>query len=202
MRCSVVVVAALTFFLGSAAAQRFDYYLFTLSWSPEFCHENPSNHTPECKTGANGGFVVHGLWPDSNNGKNPQNCAGDPFDPTAVPQGLDAFMPSQLFKHEWQTHGVCSGMNEHDYFARIASLYHGLTIPITNNGADQQISPAALRQKFASANPASKPASFAIQDNGKYLVAVKMCLGRSFEPISCPQPGDINTKQITIRGVK
>ena len=196
---ALLLTLALTVLAGSAAAQKFDYYLFTLSWSPEFCHENPSNHTPECAPGAKGGFVVHGLWPSTNTGTGPQNCPGDPFTASAVPAGLDAIMPSQIFRHEWVTHGVCSPMNEHDYLARIASLYHGLVIPVTNSGADQQISPAALRQKFASANPGSKTGSFAIQDNGKYLVAVKKCLGRSFEPISCPKPGDTSASPITLR---
>ena len=52
----------------------FDYYLLTLSWSPEFCHSHADK--PECQSGHHG-FVVHGLWPQYSNGY-PEHCSNAP----------------------------------------------------------------------------------------------------------------------------
>jgi ribonuclease T2 len=64
---------------GSNQAQQgkpgvFDYYLLTLSWSPEFCHSHADK--PECQSGHHG-FVVHGLWPQYADGY-PENCSNAP----------------------------------------------------------------------------------------------------------------------------
>jgi hypothetical protein len=60
MRCLLILTLLFVFWPAAAGAQNFDYYVFTLSWSPEFCHENPSNHSDECSANAEGKFVVHG----------------------------------------------------------------------------------------------------------------------------------------------
>src|SRR5215472_15890024 len=184
---------------AAAGAQSFDYYVFTLSWSPEFCHENPSNHSDECSADAKGKFVVHGLWQNNNDGSVPQNCPATPHNPSAVPKSLNAVMPSNLYRHEWEKHGVCSGMSESDYFQKISTLYHQFVIPVDDTGQDQRIAPSALRKQFAKSNPGWMPSSFSIQDNRNSLVAVRVCMSRSFEPLSCPRHGDTRNTPITIR---
>src|SRR4051812_19830847 len=50
------------------AAASFDYYVLSLSWAPGFC-ANPSNasaNPKECAPGTHLGFIVHGLWPETN----------------------------------------------------------------------------------------------------------------------------------------
>ena len=45
-------------------------YIFALSWSPGFCDmEGDRERRPECRRGANLGFVIHGLWANDNNGQ-------------------------------------------------------------------------------------------------------------------------------------
>ena len=201
MRRLLPIAAALLMCSGPPArAQSFDYYTFTLSWSPEYCHENPSNHSSECNANAKWGFVVHGLWPDKNDRSDPQGCPATPFDPgAAVPSGLDAIMPREILKHEWEKHGVCSGMSEHAYFEKIISLYGQISIPIHDTGKDQQIAPSALRNQLSKANAGFPPSSFSIQDLKNSLVAVRACLDKSFAPISCPQHGDTRNTPITVR---
>ena len=71
--CRIAVICWLVFLGSSAGAQKrgepgqFDFYLLNLSWSPEFCaiHET----SPQCA--AHPGFVVHGLWPQNNDGSYP-----------------------------------------------------------------------------------------------------------------------------------
>ncbi len=181
-------------------AATFDYYLFSLSWSPEFCHDHPSaGSTPECKAGASMNFVVHGLWPSNNNNTDPSGCPATPFDPSAVPAAINGIMPADILQHEWEKHGVCSGMTENIYFQKIASLFQSLAIPVKNTGADLHIAPAALRVQFAQANAGTTSATFSIEDNGQYLTEVRSCWSRAFTAIACPQAGDTRNTPITIR---
>ena len=53
---------------AQSSAAAFDYYVLNLSWSPEFCYSHPS--APEC--GEHKAFVLHGLWPQNNDG----TCSG------------------------------------------------------------------------------------------------------------------------------
>jgi len=81
----------------------FDYYLLTLSWAPEFCASNPSGRTSdECNPNKHMGLVVHGLWPQYNNGKWPQDCASTPPVSSAIVNQMLPIMPgSGLIQHEW-----------------------------------------------------------------------------------------------------
>lgn len=199
LRLLLLSIAAVTLCPAAASAQNFDYYTFDLSWSPEYCFENPGNQTAECAANASWNFVVHGLWPDTNSGTGPQGCPQTPFDPQAIPPGLSAIMPSDLYEHEWQKHGVCSGMNERDYFSKIVNLYQKLKIPIQNTGQNQQITPAALRTNFSKANAGWPASSFSIQTKANSLVGVEVCMDKSFAALSCPNQGDTRTTAITIR---
>lgn len=199
MRYSILLLISLALWPTGGRAQNFDYYVFTLSWAPEFCHENPSNHTAECSAQASQGFVVHGLWPDNNDRSDPTQCAATAFDPAAVPASLKSIMPANLYQHEWEKHGVCSGMNESDYFNKIAAVYHRLVIPVSNTGQDQHVAPSALRTQFSKANPGWMPSAFSIQDKSNSLVAVRVCMTKSFGAMSCPAHGDTRNTAILIR---
>ena len=81
----------------------FDYYVFNLSWSPEFCATHPDAH--ECA--ARPGFIIHGLWPQNTDGTYPEDCA-NPMRPT-IPEAYIDLIPSiSLIEHEWVAHGTCS----------------------------------------------------------------------------------------------
>src|SRR5579872_2060362 len=99
-----------------AAAQpgAFDFYVFVFSWSPEFCHGHPS--AAECTNHA--GFLVHGLWPQNNDGSYPLHCQTNQPGPTN-PGAMSDIMPAEIIQHEWAQHGTCSGLSGDDYFALI-----------------------------------------------------------------------------------
>ena len=69
---------------------KFDFYLFTLSWSPQFC-ATTRRETAECQVHG-GNFVVHGLWPEFKNGSWPADCSSEPG-PTN-PQAEADIMPT------------------------------------------------------------------------------------------------------------
>src|ERR1700742_1117182 len=54
---------------------QFDFYVFSLSWSPSFCESGGGrgNSDEQCNRGRPFAFVVHGLWPQYERGF-PENC--------------------------------------------------------------------------------------------------------------------------------
>lgn len=165
-----------------APAAPFDYYLLTLSWSPEYCLTNFSS--PECA--AHPGFVVHGLWPENNNGTYPENCSNAPG-PTNPASFLDVLPTLALIQHEWLTHGTCSGLPANTYFNSIRSAFHSVKIPanLQNDHTPQTLAPAAILAQFASANPTFPRGSFALTCTGNALTAAQVCLTKSLAPQAC-----------------
>ena len=50
----------------------------------------------------------------------------------AIVDGLADIMPGGgLVNHEWQTHGLCSGLNQADYFATLRRAFATVALPAT-----------------------------------------------------------------------
>src|SRR5712675_205344 len=82
MTLTMLKIALLLALSCAAASAQFDYYLLTLSWAPDFCALPGGNKDPrECGKGRHVGFVVHGLWPQNNQSRGPENCG--PASPVA-----------------------------------------------------------------------------------------------------------------------
>ena len=160
----------------------FDFYLLTLSWSPEFCATHPGK--PECA--AHPGFVLHGLWPQNSDGTYPENCsdAPGPSNPGAY---SDILPDAGLLAHEWQTHGTCSGLAPDPYFTLARQAVHEVKIPPTLSGITQPTSmtPTAILSSFAQQNPSFPALSLALSCGNNYLTAVEVCLSKSLAPIAC-----------------
>src|SRR5258708_33324242 len=70
----------------------FDYYILSLSWSPQYCSSPAgSGNAEQCSAGREYGCVVHGLVPQYEKGY-PESC--EPTDP--VRSGIDRSMPRPL----------------------------------------------------------------------------------------------------------
>jgi ribonuclease T2 len=181
---------------------RFDYYLLTLSWAPEFCATHPGNtSSSECDPKRHFGFVVHGLWPENDNGSYPQNCA--PAQPVAqqTVQQMLAIMPARgLIQHEWATHGTCSGLAAQDYFGDIQKAFHQLQIPEDYRSPSHaiQASPSEIEKKFADANHAPAGA-FRISCSGTEFVAIEECLTKDLQYRQCGSGlRDCRAPQVTV----
>lgn len=162
--------------------QPYDFYLLNLSWSPEFCATHADS--PECAQHL--GFVVHGLWPQRNDGSYPEHC-GDRPGPTSSSawQGL---MPTEgLALHEWQTHGTCTPYDASTYFAMIRKAAGELHIPPQFNTAGTQTmeAPDAILSAFAQANPNFPQGSLALSCGHNYLTAIEACFDKNLNPIAC-----------------
>src|SRR5580704_17244381 len=86
---------------SDSAPGSFDYYLLTLSWAPEFCATHKSNaSSSECDRQRHYGFVVHGLWPENEDGSYPQHCASaQPVAQSTVDQVLPIMPDRGLIQH-------------------------------------------------------------------------------------------------------
>ena len=189
----VVALGAVIPVLAQSPGQpgQFDYYLLTLSWTPEFCHGHASN--AECSE--HRGFMVHGLWPQYKDGTWPANCTTTQAVPTDT-SPVANIMPQDIIPHEWEKHGTCSGLSGNDYFSLIRKVFESIKIP------DQFASPSRsftlhlsdLKKAFEQSNPSLADQDIAVQLNRKYLNAVEICLSKSDNPapIACTGVKDVS----------
>ena len=165
-----------------ATSQNFDYYLLNLSWSPEFCHSHPT--ATECAQHA--GFVLHGLWPQNLNGSYPQNCSTEPG-PRDPGRHSDIYPDPGLLRHEWKTHGTCSGLAPDDFFTLASTAFHSIAIPPELSQLTHQISmpPEQILALFTASNPNLSRENLALSCGNNYLTAVEVCLDKNLHPIAC-----------------
>jgi len=163
-------------------AGKFDFYLLNLSWSPEFCHSHPT--AAECAQHST--FVLHGMWPQNNNGSYPQHCSSAPG-PADPSQYSDIYPDPSLLHHEWTTHGTCSGLSPDAYFSAARKAFHAVVIPPRLANLNKQISmpPDQILGLFTASNPQIPPSALALSCGGNYLTAFEECLDKSFQPIAC-----------------
>jgi ribonuclease T2 len=164
---------------GTAA---FDYYVLNLSWSPEFCYTHPSAR--ECAE--HKAFVLHGLWPQNNDGTYPESCsnAAGPTDPSAY---QDIYPEEGVLAHEWKKHGTCSGLDAEAFLSTARSAYRSVKIPPEFASLMRQgsASPDVILGLFTQYNPAIPRASLALDCGHNYLTAVEVCLDKSLHPTAC-----------------
>jgi ribonuclease T2 len=172
----------------AAKAGAFDYYLLSLSWSPEYCAgPNGGRDTQQCGSERRFGFVVHGLWPQYEHGY-PQACGTAAPVPSSIVNTMLPLMPSpRLIEHEWQTHGTCSGLDVNAYFEKIQKAFATVRIPDDFKSPVSQIevSPADIKTKFGQANPSFPPDAFRVQCGGRYLSEVRACLTKDLAGRAC-----------------
>jgi ribonuclease T2 len=160
-------------------AGQFDYYLLVLSWSPEFCHGKPGSS--ECKD--HRGFILHGLWPQYNNGGYPVGCATTQPPPTDLSK-IQQIMPPEIVAHEWQKHGTCSGLSGDAYFRLAESVFGSVKIPadLVAPARTTTSRPSTLKKDFETVNPALADDDIAIQLHQGYLNAVELCFSKGDRP--------------------
>lgn len=172
-------------------AGQFDYYVLSLSWSPQFCATRGKQARPDdtqCGVGTAFGFVLHGLWPQYSSQGYPESCALPSALDAGLVQRMQRIMPSQrLVQHEWQKHGTCSGLSAESYFTQAESLFNGLRIPsrYQRPSAAVQTTPAELRQELVSENPSLPADGIAIYCRGPMLREVRICYSKDLKPQSC-----------------
>ena len=152
----------------------FDFYVLSLSWSPTYCATAGRPDPAEC--GKPHGFIAHGLWPEYETGY-PSDCPSNM--PRSVSQatidGVADIMPGAgLVNHEWQKHGLCSGLNQADYFAALRSAFAAVKLP--ESLAGRTLAPREIEQAFIAANPRMTQTGIAVTCQHGLLEEVRICL--------------------------
>lgn len=195
---ALLLLTALPRFANAAGESGdFDLYLLSLSWSPEYCATHRSDAT-QCAADKHFGLVVHGLWPqyaspriDPASGKEagwPADCRNT-ADP-APPEEAAAVWPSlSLYRHEWQTHGTCTGLAPDAYVDLAKQLRQRFQMPaaLLPEGRDQVIGADKLRAAIVAANPGLAAEDLALVCHRNRLAEIRLCLGRDgSDYVACP----------------
>jgi ribonuclease T2 len=173
----------------------FDFYVLSLSWSPEFCYSH--RQSPECQ-GRHLGFVVHGLWPQFVDGY-PENCSSAPG--PSNPASMTDIMPDAgLVEHEWATHGTCSGLDADSYFKLVRQAFGTIKIPSSLVAPQKAFSmtPAQVEQEFVKTNPQLGSRNLAVSCGNNYLTGVSVCLTKTLEPADCSSVQSCRANSIRI----
>lgn len=182
----------------SASAQmgqrsgKFDFYVLALSWSPSYCRsEGTDANRQQCGTDKYYSFIVHGLWPQFENGY-PSRCATRLSDrvPNGLARSLTDIMPSfGLIGHQWRKHGTCSGLNQQEYFETTRKAFERVTIPdaFQNSRRDQSIDPDDVEAAFLNANSQLNGSAIAVTCRDQLIREVRICMNKELEFRSCAE---------------
>jgi len=171
---------------------RFDFYVLALSWSPSYCaatQERAPNRAPDQQCGGRPfSFVVHGLWPQYEQGF-PSFCQvpAPRLDRAIVGSMLDLMPSPRLIFHEWDRHGTCSGLSAHAYFETVRKARAVVKIPpdYLAFGKPITVTPDDVAEAFVKANPGLSRASVAVACDSKRLNEVRVCLSKDFAFRDC-----------------
>jgi ribonuclease T2 len=176
----------------TVAPGAFDFYVLALSWSSGFCAVSGNTGARrQCATGADLGFVVHGLWPQNERGF-PSDCEGSVRTPSRLAlEGVrDLFPDDGLARYEWRKHGTCSGRSPTEFFRDVRAAREAIEIPAQFKDVREPVSmvPADILRAFTQANPRLRPGMLAVVCPKGMLQEVRICMSkdlREFRP--CPE---------------
>jgi len=174
---------------SDGTAGDFDYYVLSLSWSPNWCAlEGDDRHSPQCRDGEGFGWVLHGLWPQYENGW-PDYCRTSFAPPSDRQTELMAPLmgTSGLAWHQWRKHGVCSGLSPLDYYTLAARAYAKVTKPDVFRRLQQTVSlPASVvEEAFLRDNPTLSANQITITCQSGMIQEARICLTRDLEFRGC-----------------
>lgn len=171
------------------AAGDFDYYVLSLSWSPTWCAlEGDRRGSPQCDNDRDFGWVLHGLWPQYDNGW-PSYCPTSERNPTRADTAAmaDIMGTSGSAWHQWNKHGRCSGLSSEDYYALAREAYARVVRPdvfrkLTN---PVRLPATVVEDAFLEVNPSLTPDKITITCKAGRIQEARICLTRGLEPREC-----------------
>ena len=170
-------------------AGEFDYYVLSLSWSPGWCaREGDARGSPQCEADAGHGWVLHGLWPQYENGW-PSYCRTSHANPSRTDTAaMAAIMGSSGSAwHQWNKHGRCSGLSSDDYFALSRLAYDRVTRPSVFRKLETAVKlPASVvEEAFLVENEGWGADMLTITCRDAQIQEARLCLTRDLEPRIC-----------------
>jgi ribonuclease T2 len=189
-------------FAGAASAQdrrqnapgEFDFYVLSLSWSPSFCEDASERGDGGRSQAQCGGrpysFVVHGLWPQYEQGF-PEYCQrpAPRLARNIMSSMLDLMPAPGLIFNEWDKHGTCSGLAAKAYFETIRKARAAVRIPdeFLQLSEPKTIAPAEVEDAFIKVNPGLSNSAISVTCGSKRLSEVRICLSKDMQFRSCEE---------------
>lgn len=187
------LMTALFLLASPASAQdqagTFDYYVMSLSWSANWCAlEGDARQSPQCDGTTENGWILHGLWPQYERGY-PANCRTSlrPPSRSQTSEMADIMGTSGLAWHQWNKHGVCSGLESADYYALSREAYGRINRPEVFRKLSKTVTlPASLiEQAFVNDNVGLSPDGVTVTCKSGYIQEARICLTRDLELRAC-----------------
>ncbi|NEY89705.1 ribonuclease T2 family protein [Tabrizicola oligotrophica] len=167
----------------------FDYYLLSLSWSASWCvAEGDARNDPQCDAGRGITWVVHGLWPQNEDGW-PSYCRTAERDPSRSETAAmaDVFGGAGPAFYQWKKHGRCSGLSSRAYYAAARAAFDGITLPPVFDALrrDVKLPASVVEEAFLEANPGMVRDQITITCNDGRIQEARICLTKDLEPRRC-----------------
>ncbi len=172
-------------------AGAFDYYVLSLSWSPNWCAlEGDARGSEQCDARHDHGWILHGLWPQYHRGY-PSYCTTSQRGPsrTMTEAMADIMGTSGLAWHQWKKHGRCSGLSAQAYFALSRAAYDSVLRPEVFRKLDRAVRLPArvVEEAFMKANPDMEADGVTITCKAGHIQEARICLSRDLAPVPCGQ---------------
>jgi ribonuclease T2 len=183
------ILAALPAWAEGEKAGEFDYYVLSLSWSPNWCAtQGDAQGSEQCRDQNDFGWSLHGLWPQYERGF-PSFCQTSRPAPTrAMTAGMaDIMGTSGLAWYQWKKHGTCTGLSATDYYALSRLAYERVVRPPVFRKLERAVKlPASVvEQAFLKANPNWQANMVTITCRDGYIQEARLCLSRDLDPVAC-----------------
>tara|TARA_R110000751_G_scaffold2340_4_gene12398 strand:+ start:162 stop:791 length:630 start_codon:yes stop_codon:yes gene_type:complete len=192
MRAALIwLCMALPVWAENDRAGVFDYYVMSLSWSPNWCaREGDARRSPQCDASQDHGWILHGLWPQYHRGY-PSYCNTSQRPPSRgmTAQMADIMGTSGLAWHQWKKHGTCTGLSAADYYALSREAYASVVRPPVFRQITKRMKlPASVvEEAFLQANPGFERDGVTITCQDGMIQEARICLSRDLKPVPCGQ---------------
>ncbi len=195
MRLFVLVLALLAAPLAPAAraegrAGDFDYYVMALSWSPNWCRATGrAQGSEQCAEGAGFGWVLHGLWPQYEDGGWPEYCDVTFRNPSRSDTAAEAdlFGSGGSAWHQWNKHGRCTGLSADDYYRLSRRALAGVERPgiFRQLARDVRLPASVVEEAFLEANPDMGAEMITVTCRDGAIAEARICLTRDLRMRAC-----------------
>lgn len=190
MRKLLIALTLLWPCAGTAdVAGQFDYYVLSLSWSPNWCAlEGDARGSDQCDARHDHGWIMHGLWPQFERGY-PEYCqtAKRPPSRRMTADMADIMGTSGLAWHQWNKHGTCTGLDAPEYYALSRDAYAKINRPeiLRRLTKPVRIAPHVIEQAFLQANSGLTKDGITITCRSGHIQEARICLTKELVPRAC-----------------
>jgi ribonuclease T2 len=193
MRCVLTALCVLFAPLPAVAegerAGDFDYYVMALSWSSAWCElEGDARRDPQCDKGRGLPFILHGLWPQYEEGW-PAFCRTGARDPSRAETAAmaDIMGGAGPAFYQWKKHGRCSGLSARDYYGLAREAYGRIIIPEVFGRMTKtlEVPASVVEDAFLESNPGLSRDQITVTCKEGLIQEVRLCLTEDLEARRC-----------------